>query len=235
MLSRFSKNIRTLDIYARLCEGRTINKPEEAERFGVDERSIQRDIDDIRSFLDERRTGRADWRRVEYDRSAKGFIMTGEESPMMSNSEILAVSKILLASRVFTKKEIDGILRKMIDGCVPLENMKLVKELVSNEQFHYVELRHKTCIHDILWEIGADIKAHNLMEIKYSRGGSTRMKSSHERSSLWQSFFPNIIFISMPLLSSLMMWATIFINTITQQFFALTGSGNIWRPEKNFR
>ncbi len=171
MLSRFSINIRTLDIYARLCEGRTINKPEEAERFGVDERSIQRDIDDIRSFLDERRTERADWRRVEYDRSAKGFIMTGEESPMMSNSEILAVSKILLASRVFTKKEIDGILRKMIDGCVPLENMKLVKELVSNEQFHYVELRHKTCIHDILWEIGADIKAHNLMEIKYSRGG----------------------------------------------------------------
>ena len=45
------KNTRTLDLYVRLCEGKIINKKEEAVRFGVDERSIQRDIDDIRAFL----------------------------------------------------------------------------------------------------------------------------------------------------------------------------------------
>ena len=172
MGSKSSKNIRTLDMYVRLCEGKVINKPEEAARFGVDERSIQRDIVDIRSFLDERRMGApADGRRVEYDRSVKGFVMAGAEGSMMSNSEILAVSKILLGSRAFTKKEIDSILRKMMEGCVPLKNMKLVKELISNEQFHYVELRHKTDIQDRLWHIGTDIKEHRLIEIKYSRAG----------------------------------------------------------------
>ena len=53
-MKKESKNYRILNIYIRLCEGRILNKKEEAERFGVDERSIQRDIDDIRAFLNDR-------------------------------------------------------------------------------------------------------------------------------------------------------------------------------------
>ena len=56
MQTKSSKNFRTLDLYVRLCEGKVINKSEEAKKSGVDERSIQRDIDDIRAFLDEYRT-----------------------------------------------------------------------------------------------------------------------------------------------------------------------------------
>ena len=67
------KNSRTLDLYVRLCEGKTINKTEEAQRFGVDERSIQRDIDDIRAFLyDRSATTAGDNRNVNYDRAKKG-------------------------------------------------------------------------------------------------------------------------------------------------------------------
>ena len=95
--------------------------------------------------------------------------MTGEEGSLMSNSEILAVSKILLASRAFTKREIGSILKKLIGGCVPLKNMQLVRELLSNERFHYVELRHKSCIQDKLWDLGADIQEHNLIEITYTK------------------------------------------------------------------
>ena len=47
--------------------------------------------------------------------------MKGDESAFMDNSEILAVSKILLESRAFTKKEITGILDKMISACIPRE------------------------------------------------------------------------------------------------------------------
>ena len=165
-----SKNNRILSLYVNLCEGKVINKSEAAKKFNVDERSIQRDIDDIRAFLDEQRTGdSADNRTIEYDRSKKGFVMAGEEGSLMSNSEILAVSKILLASRAFTKREIGGILRKMIGGCVPLKNMQLVRELLSNERFHYVELRHKSVIKDKIWKLGTDIQEHNLIEIVYAK------------------------------------------------------------------
>lgn len=170
MNPKFSKNNRVLDIYVRLSEGKVINKAEESKKFGVDARSIQRDIDDIRAFLDEQRTkDSADNRTIEYDRNKKGFVMVGAEDSLMSNSEILAVSKILLASRAFTKREIGSILKKMIQGCVPLKNMQLMKELLSNERFHYVELHHKSCIQNKLWTLGTDIQEHNLIEITYAK------------------------------------------------------------------
>lgn len=169
-MSNHSKNLRTLDLYLRLCEGKLINKSEEANRFAVDERSIQRDIDDIRSFLAERSSEEpTDTREIIYDRIQKGFRMTGSESSIMNNSEILAVSKVLLESRAFTKKEISRILDKLIAGCVPQKNMKLVSDLIANEKYHYVELHHKSQVQDKLWELGNDIKQCNILEIIYQR------------------------------------------------------------------
>lgn len=46
-----SKNYRTLEMYVHLCQGHVVNKCTSAKKYGVDERSIQRDIDDIKSFL----------------------------------------------------------------------------------------------------------------------------------------------------------------------------------------
>lgn len=171
-MGKEAKNYRTLDMYVRFCEGKLIRKSEEALRFGVDERSIQRDIDDIRSFLDERRIYSQDSRVIVYDRVRKAFVMKGKEPSMMTNSEILAVSKILLESRAFSKRELNVILGKLVDGCVPSENMKLVSKLISNEKFHYVELNHKEYIQDKLWNIGSDIHEHQLVSITYAKGSS---------------------------------------------------------------
>lgn len=44
---------RVLDIYDRLQEGKVIYKSEEAQRFQVNEKSIQRDIEDIREYLEQ--------------------------------------------------------------------------------------------------------------------------------------------------------------------------------------
>lgn len=170
-MSKESKNYRTLDMYVRLCEGKTVNKSEASRKFGVDERSIQRDIDDIRAFLDERSMS-GDGRTIEYDRTKKGFVMLGEEPSMMTNSEILAVSKILLESRAFTKRELKTILDKLVEGCVPLKNMKLVSDLIANEKYHYVELNHKEYIQDKLWEIGSDIHEHKLISLEYAKANS---------------------------------------------------------------
>lgn len=166
------KNFRILDMYVRLCEGKTVNKTEEARKFGVDERSIQRDIDDIRAFFDKRNVESGDTREVVYDRAKKGFVMVGDEPSMMTNSEILAVSKILLASRAFTGRELKSILDKLVEGCVPLKNMKLVSDLIANEKYHYVELDHKEYIQDKLWEIGSDIHEHNLVSLHYARANA---------------------------------------------------------------
>ncbi len=170
MSEKFSKNTRTLDMYERLCEGKIINKAEEAAKFCVDARSIQRDIDDIRAFLAEKTAFNAnETRTIEYSRAKGGFVMCGNEDSIMDNSEILAVSKILLESRAFTKDEINSILNKLLIGCVPKTNMKLVSELIANEKFHYVELHNQSHIKDKLWQLGSEIKACNVLEIQYLR------------------------------------------------------------------
>jgi len=169
----YSKNERILDLYTRFCEGKTISKSEEAERFAIDERSVQRDIDDIRAFLDERATTGNDTRTIEYSRAKKCYSMVGSEGSMMTNSEILATSKILLESRAFTKKEMSAILDKMIAGCVPQKNIKLVSDLVANEKFHYVDLNRKSPLKEMMWDLGVAIKERKLVKLTYEKQSST--------------------------------------------------------------
>lgn len=168
-MEKKSKNSRILDMYVRLCEGKIINRREEAERFGVDERSIQRDIDDIRAFLAEKMNNSAVERSISYSRKKAGYVLEGSEDSLMSNDEILAVSKILLESRAFTQKEMNKILDKLIAGCVPRRNMKLVMDLITNEKFHYVELHHKSNVKDKLWKFGEEIQKCSLIELTYEK------------------------------------------------------------------
>jgi predicted DNA-binding transcriptional regulator YafY len=168
-MNKESKNLRMLDMYVRLCEGKILNKKDEARKFGVDERSIQRDFNGIREYLADHAGETTGVREILYDRSKDGFVMTGCDGSFMSNDEILAVSKILLESRAFTKKEISTILDKLISECVPQKNMKLVSDLISNEKYHYVELHHKSTVKDKLWTLGEEIKKTNLLEIVYAK------------------------------------------------------------------
>ncbi|MBD5489561.1 MAG: WYL domain-containing protein [Lachnospiraceae bacterium] len=158
---------RVLQIYAKLSDGYIVNKAEEALIYGVNERSIQRDIDDIRCFLD------ADFERtgiintVVYDRMGKGYRLETLYTMRLTNSEILALCKILLDSRAFTKDEMVGRLDKLITCCVPKSNQKLVQDLIRNEEFHYVEPRHKSEFINRLWDIGLAIRNTQYIEIKY--------------------------------------------------------------------
>ena len=45
------KSARLLSIYARLLNGRVLKKTDPAQEFGVTARSIQRDLESLRSFL----------------------------------------------------------------------------------------------------------------------------------------------------------------------------------------
>ena len=163
------KTARVLKLYTKLMNGYIINKTEEAQNSGVNERSIQRDIDDIRNFLDNEAANGGYINSVIYDRAKKGYRLERIYKMKLSNSEVLAVCKILLESRAFTKKEMKEILDKLISCCVPELNQKLVFDLISNEEFHYVEPRHKTVFIDTLWDIGQAVRNCQYIEIDYLR------------------------------------------------------------------
>lgn len=62
------KDDRILSLYTRLQKGDVIRKKEEAQRFGVTEKSIQRDLDTLRAFLESEHAGQT----VVYDKRLSG-------------------------------------------------------------------------------------------------------------------------------------------------------------------
>ena len=139
-----NKSERVLALHEKLRSGKGIKKEEEAKRYGVDVKSIERDIDVIKSFLSDRQAETGEIREITFDRKRGEYILVTRQNSKFTKSEILAISKILLESRAFTKKEMDELMEKLLSCCVPEENYKIVKQLILNEQHHYVEPHHKT-------------------------------------------------------------------------------------------
>lgn len=156
---------RVLHIYFRLVHGEVLSKKDLAQQFCVTERSVQRDMSALRCFLAEENLGQD----IIYDKRAKGYRIQDTAPQALSNSEILAVCKILLESRSMRRDEMLPILDKLISRCVPEQNKKVVRELVANEKRHYIEPRHRKPVLNGLWEIGQAVQNHRVMEIQYER------------------------------------------------------------------
>ena len=159
------KSERLLQIYSQLVSGDVLSKKELAQRFCVTERSIQRDMESLRCFFAEQGL-RQD---ILYDRKKKGYRLEQPALSLLSNSEILAVCKILLESRSMRKDEMLPILDKLISCCVPKQSKRAVAELLANEKHHYIEPHHGQHILPGLWEIGQAVQDHRVLEIEYER------------------------------------------------------------------
>ena len=159
------KSARLLSIYARLLNGRVLNKQELAQEFGVTARSIQRDLESLRSFLSNEMLGQD----VVYDRAAGGYRLTKTQPKGLTNGEILAVCKILLESRSMRRDEMLPILDKLVDCCVPEENKRAVQRMIGNEKLLYIEPHHGQPILQGLWELGQAVQQKRVLEIEYRK------------------------------------------------------------------
>lgn len=167
-MGEVGKSARILYIYTELLGGHMVNKSELALRFCVNEKSIQRDLETIREFLDRKIGEEGYGPRLTYDFSCKSYYFEQNRSKW-SNEEILAVSKMLLDSRAFTRKEMMDILDKLIEKCVPAGERSVINELLSNERFHYVELQHQGTFMDKLLPLGHAIRECRMIHIKYKK------------------------------------------------------------------
>lgn len=160
------KTERILDIYFRLSKGMVLNKKELAESYGVNPRSIQRDLDDIRCYF--ANNGEYGTKLV-YDREAKGFRLIRTDINTLSNSQMLTVCKILIESRALVKEEMEPIIRKLLNNCVPYNEYDRVSQLISNELYHYLEPHHGQKFVEKMWEISSAVYEHKLMRIRYRK------------------------------------------------------------------
>lgn len=160
-----SKSARVLQIYARLVSGEVLKRKDLASEYGVTERSIQRDIDTLREYLDRNDAGQ----EVFFNHGLAGYQLLNRKQIGLTNDEALAVCKILLESRSMTEKEMFPIIDKIIEYAVPAACKQDIKALVANEKYHYIEPHHNRSLLKCMWDIGQAVEHHNEIIIEYER------------------------------------------------------------------
>ena len=118
------KTTRVLELYQDFLSGKLINKQQAAEQYHVNARSIQRDIDSIRDFLSEQCAKEGIVRKIEYDKKENGYSLVTQEIEQLSRGEVLALCKILLESRAFTKEQVEKQLQIILNLCVSQKEKK---------------------------------------------------------------------------------------------------------------
>lgn len=175
---RTQKHDRLLEINARLLAGEIVHIPDLAVKFGVDFRSIKRDIASLRIFYSNQMINGNSSGEIKYDRSKKGYLMVNSANPFLTSPELFAVLKIILESRSLSKEEVQQIISKLIDNCLPAPEQKKMTEQVRNEIFHYAEPHHHKKLLGAIWELGEAVYYHKIVLLNYQKANGEQTKAS---------------------------------------------------------
>lgn len=157
-----NQSFRILSMYDRFRKGEGLSKSMEAINFCVNEKTIQRDFEHIRDYLEKEVKGET----IKYDRKDKVYRIEGNGEQSMNSSEIFSIAKILIESRAFPKENMNNLINKLIMN-VPSEEQKFMKDLLLNEMFYYVDLQHKKWILDSIWQLAQAIYHKQIIMIQY--------------------------------------------------------------------
>ena len=186
------KVARVLYLFEQLSHGKTVKKTELAERFQTSEKTIQRDLEDLKEYCSEMLAKSCPSRcgAIEYSREAKGYQMAKGDRQWLTHQDILGISRILLESRSLAREEMQGLLQKLAGQSLP-EERKEIQEIIRNEQFHYQPVRHGRKLLNRLWEIGQAVRKKKLLKIRYHKesNGETVERVVEPQSVLFAEYY----------------------------------------------
>lgn len=164
-----NKITRVLWIYSKLMRGQVLSKNELANDLCTSTSSIQRDLEDIRDFLDEKYVTEGHVSQLIYNRHEKGYCL--EDYPRLSFSydEVFAICKILLESHAFSKEEMMHILNKLIEDYIPWLTGGVINDMLHGERFHYIEPWHHDKFLDKFMPLSQAILESRIIQIEYDK------------------------------------------------------------------
>jgi predicted DNA-binding transcriptional regulator YafY len=155
---------RVLRLYDAFRRGGIINKKTISNDLGVNERTIQRDIDDIRMYLSENSPGE----EILYDLYKNGYYINGFVDSSLTGVELLSVIKIIIESRAFCNYEMSGLIDVLLNQATE-EDRKFIKAIIGNELVHFQPLQHNKPLLKVIWDIGYSIRKKQMIEMVYER------------------------------------------------------------------
>lgn len=162
-----NKGFRLLSINERLNKGEVLSKSLLSFEYGVTEKTIQRDIDDLRAYYAETKSDKSE-DLIKYDKIRKGYFFNRIDKEGLTNEEVLALCKIILESRALCMNELNTLLSKLL-AQTSSNHRKLVEEIVRNEHFCYVPLKHNKEMIQSIWTLSRHIVNHEIIKVTYKR------------------------------------------------------------------
>lgn len=117
MMEKTDRSIRLLKMFDMLQRGAGINSRELQDRFGITAKSVQRDIEELRTYIADN-YDQAEGENIEYSRIQKSYFWRNRSNIMLDEKEILLIAVILLESRGLTKDELQRLLEKYFCNAV---------------------------------------------------------------------------------------------------------------------
>ena len=186
------KAARVLYLFEQLSHGKTVKKAELAKRFQTSEKTIQRDIEDLKEYCSEMLAESCTTYcgSIAYSREAKGYQMAKGDHQWLTHQDILGISRILLESRSLEREEMQGLLQRLASQSLP-EERKEIQEIIRNEQFHYQPVRHGQELLETLWELGQAVRKKKLIRIRYRKesNGETVERVVEPQSLLFAEYY----------------------------------------------
>ena len=161
-----TKQYRTLEIFFRAMRGEDISVGELACEYGVSQKSISRNISDLKSFLADHRdlVGNT---QLEYSHKNKCYRLRMDE--FLTNKELFSIAEVLIGARAFSKMELLTLIDKLKKFTTAEDRPKL-NELIRKEIYHYPEVKHDCdSVEDLLWQITNCITERKEITVEYYR------------------------------------------------------------------
>jgi predicted DNA-binding transcriptional regulator YafY len=160
------KTARVLAIYDQIIRGEIVNKQKWAEKQGVSDKTIQRDLKEIEDYLQTLYPES----EVSYDRKRQGHRLFREGSIALSDHDIFAVIKVLLDARPFNEIEMGKILDHLL--CLSY-NRKAIEQAIGNERRHYRPIKHGQDLIERICFFSQSVQKHQVLDVQYQKQDGT--------------------------------------------------------------
>ena len=188
---------RAMSLLFRALKGEALSPKALAVEYSTSTRTISRDIDNLRAYMSDHPElfGRSE---LVYSGSNHCWSLTMDT--LLTNSERLAIAKILIGCRAFSRDDIALILNKLEVSTTSSDKSRL-KQLLAKELLSYREPGSDCAsVISFLWKLSECIGKHSIISVFYHKQNRIAVDRRLMPVSLMYSdgYFYLIAFISNP-------------------------------------
>jgi len=152
---------QALSILLRLLDGQQLDVNQIVDDYGIQTRTAQRLLAAIKNAIEDSQLNKS------YHLQSRHRQYRLRQNKHIDERQILVLTKILLASRAVSTKEVQPIINAMVDE-FPESSSKVLKDAVANETMKYHEIPSNPDRIDLIWYLQEVIQKRRKIKFNYT-------------------------------------------------------------------